>query len=233
MSISQTAPGIVGPFAGLDVPWLLRMRAETRKEHPFLIWAPFDAPARKWSYGEFHDRVGALAAGANVLGLVACSLVIGTSMGWGIHAPGAAPWLVGMAAFYSLIFEESRRFWLAPELSQQTAAFHVAVAAASLAAGAYWLFRLARLTEESDDYVIPVQAQTGSATRLERSQANRHMGRMIARNRWWSSPVDRWHDVIGDPTYADAMLDRLVHNAHRVALAGDSLRRVKRIREAA
>ena len=60
---SQAAPGIVGPFAGLDVPWLLRMRAETRRDHPFLIWAPFDAPARSWTYGEFHERVGALAAG--------------------------------------------------------------------------------------------------------------------------------------------------------------------------
>jgi len=63
MTGSQAAPGIVGPFAGLDVPWLLRMRAEVRREHPFLIWAPFDAPARIWSYDEFHERVGALAAG--------------------------------------------------------------------------------------------------------------------------------------------------------------------------
>ena len=63
MSISQPAPGVVGPFAGLDVPWLLRMRSETRRHHPFLIWAPFEAPARTWSYGEFHERVGALAAG--------------------------------------------------------------------------------------------------------------------------------------------------------------------------
>jgi crotonobetaine/carnitine-CoA ligase len=62
-------PGVVGPFAGLDVPWLLRMRAETRREHPFLIWAPFDAPARKWSFGEFHDRVGALAAGLAARGV--------------------------------------------------------------------------------------------------------------------------------------------------------------------
>ncbi len=38
-------------------------------------------------------------------------------------------------------------------------------------------------------------------------------------------PVDRWHELIGDPTYADAILDRLVHNAHRIDLAGDSLRR--------
>jgi len=63
MPNSPMAPGLVGPFAGLDVPWLLRMRSETRRDHSFLIWAPFDAPARHWSYGEFHDRVGALAAG--------------------------------------------------------------------------------------------------------------------------------------------------------------------------
>jgi crotonobetaine/carnitine-CoA ligase len=63
MSISQAAPGVVGPFAGMDVPWLLRMRAETRRDHPFLIWAPFDAPARVWNYGEIYERVGALAAG--------------------------------------------------------------------------------------------------------------------------------------------------------------------------
>src|SRR6202046_1696023 len=63
MSNTQAALGVVGPFAGLDVPWLLRMQAETRRDHPFLIWAPFDAPARIWRYGEFHDRVGALAAG--------------------------------------------------------------------------------------------------------------------------------------------------------------------------
>ena len=63
------APGVVGPFAGMDVPWLLRMRAETRRDHPFLIWAPFDAPARIWRYGEFHERVGALAAGLAARGV--------------------------------------------------------------------------------------------------------------------------------------------------------------------
>jgi DNA replication protein DnaC len=38
-------------------------------------------------------------------------------------------------------------------------------------------------------------------------------------------PIDKWHAVIGDPTYADAILDRLVHNAQRIDLTGDSLRR--------
>jgi DNA replication protein DnaC len=38
-------------------------------------------------------------------------------------------------------------------------------------------------------------------------------------------PVDAWHDVIPDPTVADAILDRLVHTAHRLALKGESLRK--------
>lgn len=37
-------------------------------------------------------------------------------------------------------------------------------------------------------------------------------------------PIDRWHATIGDPTYADAILDRLVHNAIRLPLKGKSLR---------
>ena len=40
-------------------------------------------------------------------------------------------------------------------------------------------------------------------------------------------PVSRWHEIIGDPTYADAILDRLVHNAHRIELTGESLRRTR------
>jgi DNA replication protein DnaC len=38
-------------------------------------------------------------------------------------------------------------------------------------------------------------------------------------------PVPRWHEQIGDPTLADAILDRLVHNAHRIELRGESMRK--------
>jgi len=38
-------------------------------------------------------------------------------------------------------------------------------------------------------------------------------------------PISHWHDQIGDPTIADSILDRLVHNAHRVELAGASMRK--------
>ena len=38
-------------------------------------------------------------------------------------------------------------------------------------------------------------------------------------------PIEKWHKVIGDPTLGDAILDRLVHNAHKLTLKGDSLRK--------
>jgi DNA replication protein DnaC len=38
-------------------------------------------------------------------------------------------------------------------------------------------------------------------------------------------PVENWHQLIGDPTYADAILDRLVHNATRIDLDGESMRK--------
>jgi DNA replication protein DnaC len=38
-------------------------------------------------------------------------------------------------------------------------------------------------------------------------------------------PIDAWHDVIGEPTFADAILDRLVNNAYRVELDGESMRK--------
>jgi len=38
-------------------------------------------------------------------------------------------------------------------------------------------------------------------------------------------PLEKWHNVIGDPTLADAILDRLAHSAHKIILKGHSLRK--------
>ena len=38
-------------------------------------------------------------------------------------------------------------------------------------------------------------------------------------------PVSRWHDIIGEQTIADAILDRIVHDAHRIEMKGESLRK--------
>jgi DNA replication protein DnaC len=41
-------------------------------------------------------------------------------------------------------------------------------------------------------------------------------------------PIKQWHDIIGDPTLADAILDRLVHNAYTINLKGDSMRKKRK-----
>ena len=40
-------------------------------------------------------------------------------------------------------------------------------------------------------------------------------------------PIEKWHDLLGEPTFADAILDRLVHNAYKLKLKGGSLRKKK------
>jgi DNA replication protein DnaC len=38
-------------------------------------------------------------------------------------------------------------------------------------------------------------------------------------------PIEHWHEALGDPTLADAILDRLVHNAYKITLQGESMRK--------
>jgi hypothetical protein len=38
-------------------------------------------------------------------------------------------------------------------------------------------------------------------------------------------PIEHWHKIIGGPTLADAILDRLIHNAHTITLKGESMRK--------
>ncbi len=41
-------------------------------------------------------------------------------------------------------------------------------------------------------------------------------------------PIEKWHKTIGNPTVGDAILDRLVHNSHKIALKGDSMRKKRK-----
>ena len=38
-------------------------------------------------------------------------------------------------------------------------------------------------------------------------------------------PVEHWHEALGNPTLADAILDRLLHNAYKITLRGESMRK--------
>jgi DNA replication protein DnaC len=46
-------------------------------------------------------------------------------------------------------------------------------------------------------------------------------------------PFDHWHECVGDPTFGDAILDRLIHQAHRITLKGPSMRRQERMQATA
>ena len=54
-------PGPLHPFTGQDVPWLLQARARATPDKTFLVFAPMDGPAERWTYGAFHAAVGRLA----------------------------------------------------------------------------------------------------------------------------------------------------------------------------
>ena len=45
-------------------------------------------------------------------------------------------------------------------------------------------------------------------------------------------PVDKWHEIVGDSTVADAILDRVVHNSFQVDLHGNESMRKRKIKEA-
>jgi DNA replication protein DnaC len=73
---------------------------------------------------------------------------------------------------------------------------------------------LAPLVEtERRDLLEVIEDRTGSTSTLITSQL----------------PIDHWHDHIGDPTLADAIMDRLIHNAHRIQLKGVSMRKKQKL----
>ncbi len=74
-----------------------------------------------------------------------------------------------------------------------------------------------------DDWGLAVLTQAQRIDLLEILEDRNGRGSTIVTSQ---VPSEQWHEVIGDPTLADAILDRLVHNAHRLTLTGDSMRKI-------
>jgi len=64
-----TAENSISPYAGFDIAQLMRLRAETRAGHPFLIWEPFEREGERLTYAEFEHRVRECAAGLSARGI--------------------------------------------------------------------------------------------------------------------------------------------------------------------
>jgi len=75
-----------------------------------------------------------------------------------------------------------------------------------------------------DDFgLLPIDNQNRSAL-MEIIEDRHKKASMIITSQL---PVNHWHEVIGEKTIADAILDRIVHDAHRIELKGESLRRAR------
>jgi DNA replication protein DnaC len=74
-----------------------------------------------------------------------------------------------------------------------------------------------------DDWGLSVLSQAQRIDLLEILEDRNGRGSTLVTSQ---VPVEQWHEVIGDPTLADAILDRLVHNAHRLTMTGDSMRKI-------
>jgi len=73
-----------------------------------------------------------------------------------------------------------------------------------------------------DDWAMAPLADTERRDFLEICEDRYQIRSMILTSQL---PVAKWHEQIGDPTLADSILDRLVHNAHRIEMRGESMRK--------
>lgn len=75
-----------------------------------------------------------------------------------------------------------------------------------------------------DDWAVSPISQQGRHDLLEFIEARTTTGSLIITSQL---PVEKWYEWLGEPTMADAILDRLVHRAHVICLKGESMRKLK------
>lgn len=138
----------------------------------------------------------AAATRQHPLGLLSCAALLGGTLMWGTHTARPVWVLVGMAVFFSLALPQINGLWLdsSPSLTVPRV---LALATGWVALGT-WLYRLSRMTEEDDDYVIPVHGQMSSGSRAETSEARRYMARMLDRAGLQTRVTDAWHNRLTD-----------------------------------
>lgn len=93
-----------------------------------------------------------------------------------------------------------------------------------------YLRELAKIQKQDvillDDFGLQALDSQNRITLLEIIEDRHNNGSIIVTSQ---IPVQGWYDIIGEKTIADAVLDRLIHNAHRVELLGESMRKKKNI----
>ena len=92
-----------------------------------------------------------------------------------------------------------------------------------------YLKELARIERQHllilDDFGLQTMDNQNRITLLEIIEDRHEKGSVLITSQL---PISGWYDIIGEKTVADAILDRLVHDAHRVELKGESLRKTRK-----
>ncbi len=93
-----------------------------------------------------------------------------------------------------------------------------------------YLKELAKIEKQDvillDDFGLQTLDSQNRITLLEIIEDSHNKGSIIVTSQ---IPVQGWYDIIGEKTIADAVLDRLIHQAHRIELHGESMRKKKSI----
>jgi DNA replication protein DnaC len=75
-----------------------------------------------------------------------------------------------------------------------------------------------------DDFGIGDMSTSAAQVLLDVIDSRQHRGSLLVTSQY---PIDTWHGLFPDQTIADAVLDRFVHNSHRLNLKGESMRKVR------
>ena len=78
-----------------------------------------------------------------------------------------------------------------------------------------------------DDFGLQPFDAAGRAMLMEIIEDRHGKGSIIVTSQL---PVSKWYDIIGDKTMADAILDRIIHQAHRIELSGESMRKKAKLK---
>lgn len=74
-----------------------------------------------------------------------------------------------------------------------------------------------------DDWALAPLSEHGKQDLLEIIEDRTGKGSLIITSQL---PIDKWHEYIGEPTFADAIMDRIIHRAHKIDMHGNSMRKV-------
>lgn len=200
----------------MGAAFLLAQHAKWQFVHPRARLMPHFAGAHLMMLGALvllalgaYPLVASWALGAPPLGVAAFAALSGALFAWNMHTQRAVFMLPALATFFSVLIPQINGVWFAPHPAYFT--FRAAALVAGWTGLGLWLWRLAHMTEEDDDYVIPVNAQTGRLSRMEKSEARRHAARMLSRGQLTAWITDRWHDRLsGYAATNDAQRRRLL-----------------------